>query len=151
MTQNYSLEVTNGGLNPLNPDSGGSTGSGTPLAIVTGILPGKSTLVKGRSGQLTCSVRSSEEPHIKWLKKVSQSAILKSTAEAGNILNVKNQHYQILPTAKDVKVSQNEFINVLELENVSEADNGTYICFVAKNGINSLTFKSATVFIISGK
>ena len=69
---------------------------------------------------------------------------------AANILNVKDNRYQILPTAEDIKVHSNEYINILALKEVTEAQNGTYICFVAKNGLTSLTFKSATVFIIQG-
>ena len=72
------------------------------------------------------------------------------TSEAANILNVKDNRYQILPTADDIKVNSNEYINILALKEVTEAQNGTYICFVAKNGLTSLTFKSATVFIIQG-
>ena len=91
--------------------------------------------------------RSQETPHIKWLKQVSQDAFFTSEA---NILNVRDNRYQILPTAKDIKVNKDEYVNILSLDGVTEADNGTYICFVAKNGLNSLTFKSATVFVTQG-
>ena len=93
------------------------------------------------------SFRSEDTPHIKWLKQVSQDALVTSEA---NILNVRDNRYQILPTAKDIKVNKDEYVNILSLDDVTEADNGTYICFVAKNGLNSLTFKSATVFVIQG-
>ena len=93
------------------------------------------------------SFRSEDTPHIKWLKQVSQDALVTSEA---NILNVRDNRYQILPTAKDIKVNKDEYVNILSLDDVTEADNGTYICFVAKNGLNSLTFKSATVFVIPG-
>jgi hypothetical protein len=116
--------------------------------VVTGISPSNSSLIRGHSGQLTCHVKSKQEvPHIKWLKQVSRDA--KVTSEA-NIVKVKGNRYQILPTAKDLKVSIDEYINVLALEDVTEADNGTYICFVANNDLNSLTFKSAQLHIISG-
>ena len=65
--------------------------------------------------------------------------------------SVWDNRYQILPTAKDIRISDNEYINILSLDHVTEADNGTYICFVAKNGLNSLTFKSATVFVLPGR
>ncbi len=141
VTQNYSLEVS--GLNPLLAPSN----SHGPLAVVTGISPVNSSLVLGQSGKLTCSVRSPEMPHIKWLKQVNLVDI-RQDSEA-NILNVRDNRYQILPTAKDIKVGQDEYINVLNLDFVTEQDNGTYICFVAKNGLNSLTFKSADVFILT--
>jgi len=141
VTQNYSLEAT-GGLNPS------STGSHGPLVVVTGISPVNSSLIRGQSGKLTCTVRSQEIPHIKWLKQVSQDAFFTSEA---NILNVRDNRYQILPTAKDIKVNKDEYVNILSLDSVTEADNGTYICFVAKNGLNSLTFKSATVFVTQGQ
>jgi len=140
VTQNYSLEA-NGGLNPS------SAGSHGPLVVVTGISPVNSTLLGGQSGKLTCTVRSQDTPHIKWLKQVSQDATFTSEA---NILNVRDNRYQILPTAKDIKVNKDAYVNILSLDDVTEADNGTYICFVAKNGLNSLTFKSATVFVMPG-
>ena len=65
-------------------------------------------------------------------------------------MNVRDNRYQILPTAKDIKVNKDAFVNILSLDDVTEEDNGTYICFVAKNGLNSLTFKSATVFVMPG-
>ena len=65
-------------------------------------------------------------------------------------MNVRDNRYQILPTAKDIKVNKDAYVNILSLDDVTEADNGTYICFVAKNGLNSLTFKSATVFVMPG-
>lgn len=67
-----------------------------------------------------------------------------------NVLNMKDKSYQILPTADDIKVNRNEYINILALTDVTEVDNGTYICFVAKNGLNSLTFKSASVHVVQG-
>ena len=67
-----------------------------------------------------------------------------------NVLNMKDKSYQILPTADDIKVNRNEYINILALTDVTEVDNGTYICFVAKNGLNSLTFKSASVHVVRG-
>ena len=139
--QNYSLEVS--GLNP-NP----SSASG-PLVVVTGISPVNSSLVRGQSGKLTCSVRSQEMPHMKWLKQVTQDEDIVAGSET-SILSVRDNRYQILPTAKDIRVNKDEYINILSLDEVTEADNGTYICFVAKNGLNSLTFKSATVFILPG-
>ena len=63
---------------------------------------------------------------------------------------MKDKSYQILPTADDIKVNRNEYINILALTDVTEVDNGTYICFVAKNGLNSLTFKSASVHVVQG-
>ena len=57
---------------------------------------------------------------------------------------------KILPTAKDIKVNKDAYVDILSLDDVTEEDNGTYICFVAKNGLNSLTFKSATVFVMPG-
>ena len=137
--QNYSLEVS--GLNP-NPSSSG------PLVVVTGISPVNSSLVRGQSGKLTCSVRSQEMPHMKWLKQVTRDEEI--VASETSILSVRDNRYQILPTAKDIRVNKDEYINILSLDEVTEADNGTYICFVAKNGLNSLTFKSATVFILPG-
>ena len=65
-------------------------------------------------------------------------------------MNVRDNRYQILPTAKDIKVNKDAYVNILSLDDVTEDDNGTYICFVAKNGLNSLTFKSATVFVMPG-
>ena len=138
VTHNYTLEVT-----PVNPLT-----SHGPLAIVTGISPQNTSLHVGQSGELTCTVKSHDRPHIKWLKEVSGD--FEMTSEAANILNVKDNRYQILPTADDIKVNSNEYINILALKEVTEAQNGTYICFVAKNGLTSLTFKSATVFIIQG-
>ena len=70
---------------------------------------------------------------------------------SANIIEVDENRYQILPSAKDIKLNANEYINILSLEDVSIADNGTYICLVAKHGFTSLTFKSATVFITEGK
>ena len=67
-----------------------------------------------------------------------------------NVLNMKDKSYQILPTAEDIKVNRNEYINILALTDVTEVDDGTYICFVAKNGLNSLTFKSASVHVVQG-
>ena len=118
-----------------------------PLAVVTGITPHNSTLLVGQSGELTCTVKSHDRPHIKWLKQVSQDTPVASEA---NILNVKDNRYQILPTAQDVKVDNSEYINILSLFDVTMAENGTYICFVAKNGLNSLTFKAATVYVVQG-
>ena len=92
-------------------------------------------------------LRSQDTPHIKWLKQVSQDATFTSEA---NILNVRDNRYQILPTVKDIKVNKDAYVNILFLDDVTEVDNGTYICFVAKNGLNSLTFKSATVFVMPG-
>ena len=66
-------------------------------------------------------------------------------------MNVRDNRYQILPTVKDIKVNKDSYVNILSLDDVTEEDNGTYICFVAKNGLNSLTFKSATVFVMPGK
>ena len=66
-------------------------------------------------------------------------------------MNVRDNRYQILPTVKDIKVNKDAYVNILSLDDVTEKDNGTYICFVAKNGLNSLTFKSATVFVMPGK
>ena len=65
-------------------------------------------------------------------------------------MNVRDNRYQILPTVKDIKVNKDSYVNILSLDDVTEEDNGTYICFVAKNGLNSLTFKSATVFVMPG-
>ena len=78
ITQNYSLEVT-----PLNPMT-----SHGPLAVVTGITPHNSTLLVGQSGELTCTVKSHDRPHIKWLKQVSRDTPVASEA---NILNVKDE------------------------------------------------------------
>lgn len=116
--------------------------------LITGITPANSTLIKGQSGKLTCSVRSTETPHIKWLKQVNQDTPVTSQA---NILNVTDISYQILPTSNDIKVSKDEYVNILHLEDVSQADNGTYICFVAKNGLDSLSFKAATLYVMSPK
>ena len=63
---------------------------------------------------------------------------------------MNDKSYQILATADDIKVNRNEYINILALKYVTEGDNGTYICFVAKNGLNSLTFKSASVHVVQG-
>ena len=65
-------------------------------------------------------------------------------------MNVRDNRYQILPTVKDIKVNKDSYVNILSLDDVTDEDNGTYICFVAKNGLNSLTFKSATVFVMPG-
>ena len=82
--------------------------------------------------------RSQETPHIKWLKQVSQDAFFTSEA---NILNVRDNRYQILPTAKDIKVNKDEYVNILSLDGVTEADNGTYICFVAKKWTQHADFQ----------
>lgn len=139
VTQNYSLEVS--GLNPLS--------SHGPLVVVTGISPVNSSIIQGQSAKLTCSVRSQDIPHIKWLKQISKNTPILTNQE--NILNVRDDRYKILPTAKDIKINQGEYINILTLENVDLQDNGTYFCFVTKNGLNSLTFKSATVFVMPSK
>ena len=96
VTHNYTPEVT-----PVNPLT-----SHGPLAIVTGISPQNTSLHVGQSGELTCTVKSHDRPHIKWLKEVSGD--FEMTSEAANILNVKDNRYQILPTADDIKVNSND-------------------------------------------
>ena len=66
VTRNYSLEVSSLGL-LASMDS-------SPVAsvVVTGISPRNSTLHIGQSGRLSCSVRSHETPHIKWLKQLEE-------------------------------------------------------------------------------
>ena len=63
------------------------------------------------------------------------------------LLTFKSNRYKILATYRDVKISSGEYINELRLDNVGEDDNGTYICLVAVNGIDSLTFKSANLHV----
>ena len=165
VTRNYSLEVSSLGL-LASMDS-----SPAASVVVTGISPRNSTLHIGQSGRLSCSVRSHETPHIKWLKQVEEQFKQKKIfffynfsvgfqvndypggqeiSESANIINVDENRYQILVSAQNIKLKANEYINILTLEDVSLQDNGTYICLVAKNGFTSLTFKSATVFVTSG-
>jgi len=145
VTRNYSLEVSSLGL-LASMDS-----SPAASVVVTGISPRNSTLHIGQSGRLSCSVRSHETPHIKWLKQVNDYPGGQEISESANIINVDENRYQILVSAQNIKLKANEYINILTLEDVSLQDNGTYICLVAKNGFTSLTFKSATVFVTSGR
>ena len=66
VTRNYSLEVSSLGL-LASMDSSPASGASV---VVTGISPRNSSLQIGQSGRLSCSVRSHETPHIKWLKQV---------------------------------------------------------------------------------
>ena len=86
-----------------------------------------------------------------WNFQVNDYSGGQEISENANIINVDENRYQILVSAQNIKLKANEYVNILTLEDVSLQDNGTYICLVAKNGFTSLTFKSATVFVTSGK
>ena len=84
VTRNYSLEVSSLGL-LASMDS-----SPTASVVVTGISPRNSTLHIGQSGRLSCSVRSHETPHIKWLKQVEEQFKQKKKYFFFTILDTQN-------------------------------------------------------------
>ena len=130
---------------------------GTTHAIVTSAGPANTTVKAGESASLQCRVKSLAKPYIKWLKKLEFDGnnIVASSRSYGEerTLNVGHERYKILDSNQDIPTGKDEYLNILVLPEVEEADSGMYICFVTNSGFGALTYKSMFLRVVpnSGK
>ncbi len=136
--------------------------------------PTNQTVAAGGQAVLDCRVRSTVPTTIKWLKKLDTRAassmmaigaganvnnnmggIMGFDSAANNqIISVGDESYSIISrrhhnggSSAAVQVSNDVYMSRLEVDNVTPADGGMYICFVT-NSLGGFNYKQAYLTVI---
>ena len=108
--------------------------------------PANRTVTEGDSATFDCEVRSTEKPHIKWLKKLEAGDHGYDNDE--EVISVDEDKYRLIHSSREIRQQRsNTYLSQLELAGVTGHMSGMYICFVT-NSRGTFTHKGAFLTVI---
>ena len=108
--------------------------------------PANRTVTEGDSATFDCEVRSTEKPHIKWLKKLEAGDHGYDNDE--EVISVDEDKYRLIHSSREISQQRPDtYLSQLELAGVTGRMSGMYICFVT-NSRGTFTHKGAFLTVI---
>lgn len=105
------------------------------------------TVVEGEKTTLQCSVRTSQQPRVEWMKELSEEEAKKGLVTQNSTRQLGEHIYQIVEGAEGVLArGGDEYLSKLTIKRVSPASAGVYVCLA----VNSLgfSFKKAHLTVL---
>ena len=104
--------------------------------------PANNTVIEGDSATFDCEVRSTEKPHIKWLKKFEAGDHGYDNDE--EVISVDEDKYRLIHSSREISQQRPDtYLSQLKLGGVTGYMSGMYICLVLSDSRATFTHKGA--------